>query len=152
MVQLNDRVIEGVISVPLKVIEDDRGAVLHMLRADSQHFNGFGEVYFSQVNPGAVKGWKRHRLMTQRFAVPMGRIKIVIHDDREGSPTRGRTEEHILGRPDAYRLLIIPPMLWYGFQGLGKAPSVMTNCSDIPHDPGESDQMSLETETIPYAW
>jgi dTDP-4-dehydrorhamnose 3,5-epimerase-like enzyme len=41
-----------------------RGSVMHMLRADAEHFQGFGEIYFSTVNPGAIKGWHIHREMT----------------------------------------------------------------------------------------
>ena len=147
-----NEIISGVQVLPLKVIEDDRGAVMHMLRADSPLFEGFGEIYFSQVNAGVIKGWKRHSRMTQRFAVPVGRIKVVMHDDRDDSATKGWTSEVTLGRPDDYMLLIIPPMVWYSFQGFSSAPSVMANCSDVPHDPGESEQMSLESGFIPYAW
>ena len=152
MVQLREELIQGVIAEPLRIIEDERGAVLHMLRADSPLFKGFGEVYFSQVNPGIIKGWKRHRRMTQRFAVPTGKIKVVMHDDRDESATKGWTSEVTLGRPDAYLLLIIPPMVWYSFQGLSSTPAIMANCSDVPHDPGESEQMSLEGGSISYMW
>jgi len=147
-----DGQIKGVAIQPLKVIEDERGAVLHMLRADSPLFAGFGEIYFSQVNPGVIKGWKRHTRMTQRYAVPVGKVKVVIYDDRKGSPTEGLTLEYLLGRPDDYKLLIIPPMVWYGFQGLSEAPSIICNCSDIPHDPGESEQMDVNAQLINYAW
>jgi len=144
--------IEGVIEIPLKIIEDDRGAVMHMLRADSKYFTVFGEVYFSQVNPGVIKGWKRHRHMTQRFAVPVGKIKIVIYDDRKTSRTNGKISEFVLGRPDAYRLLIIPPMVWYSFKGMFDIPSILANCSDLPHDPNETDQIELKSISTPNQW
>src|SRR5712671_2759364 len=115
--------IEGVIVTELRQIADQRGAVLHMLRSDSVDFTRFGECYFSEVFPGIVKAWKRHRLQTQNFAVPYGRVRVVIYDDRDASPTRGNLQVHELGRPDAYRRLRIPPGLWYGFSCLSVSPA-----------------------------
>lgn len=144
--------ISGVVIQPLGQIEDQRGAVLHMLRSDSPLFERFGEIYFSLVLPGAVKAWKRHQRLTQHFAVPVGQIRLVLYDDRSGSPSRGRLEEHVLGRPDHYRLVRIPPLLWYGFQGLGLTPSLVANCTDFPHDPQESESLPSGAARIPYRW
>lgn len=142
----------GLQVIPLRVIQDERGAVLHMIRSTAPHFSKFGEVYFSEVNPGVVKGWKRHRLMTQHFAVPVGRIKLVVFDDRPDSPTCGQIQTLHLGRPDAYQLTILPPMLWYGFQCTGETPAIMANCADLPYDPAESEMLPLDQATIPYGW
>ena len=147
-----NKVIDGVSLVKLKVIEDQRGAVLHMLRSDSQLFDEFGEIYFSQINPGIVKAWKRHQSMTQKITVPMGLVKFVVYDDRLESPTRGNVVEYTLGRPDSYNLLIIPPRLWYGFKGISREPSLVANCPNIPHDPGESENVSLENFQLKYTW
>lgn len=144
--------IDGVALYPLKEIGDERGAVLHMLRADLPGFRGFGEVYFSEVRPGVVKAWKRHARMTQRLAVPVGRVKFVIYDAREGSPTRGALAEHVVGRPNAYRLLVIPPGVWYGFQGIAAGPSLIANCTDLPHDPAESESRPANDGPVAYAW
>jgi len=144
--------IEGVVVLPLKQIEDERGAVLHMLRSDSPIFSKFGEIYFSIVNPGVVKAWKRHREMTQRFAVPVGRIRLVFFDDRADSPSRARIEEIVLGRSDHYFLICIPPMIWYGFKGISEIPALLANCSDIPHDPNESEQIPVSNNYISYNW
>lgn len=144
--------IHGVGVHPLKVLADERGALLHMLRHDSPLFDRFGEVYFSEVNPGTVKAWKRHVRMTQRLAVPVGRVKFVLYDDRADSPTKGRVNVWILGRPSAYRLLIIPPGIWYGFQGVDSRPSLIANCADLPHDPAEMEQLKPDTGMIPYRW
>ncbi|MFQ5667844.1 MAG: dTDP-4-dehydrorhamnose 3,5-epimerase family protein [Candidatus Binatia bacterium] len=143
-------VIEGVALKPLAVIQDERGAVLHMLRADSPVFDRFGEVYFSEVQPGVVKGWKRHSRMTQRVAVPVGRIRFVIHDNRRASPTRGGFGEYELGRPDAYELLIVPPGVWYAFQAMGDKPALVANCPDLPHDPSE--MQTIELSGLDYDW
>jgi dTDP-4-dehydrorhamnose 3,5-epimerase len=144
--------ITGVLCEPLTVFSDERGAVLRMLRSDSPIFQAFGEIYFSEVNPGVVKGWKRHLRMTQHFAVPHGRIKIVIYDDRQDSPTCGKIMEVMLGRPDDYMLLVIPPMLWYGFQGITDTPSLLCNFADLIHDPYESEKLDIFEKKIPYHW
>lgn len=152
MTAIRQTSIEGLILVPLKQIADDRGAVLHMIRADSPVFDRFGEVYFSEVNYQVVKGWKRHQCMTQNFAVPTGAIKLVIYDDRDDSPTRGNLEQLIIGRPDNYVLVRIPWGLWYGFQGLDEQPSLIANCADMPHDPDESETKPLDDPAIPFTW
>jgi dTDP-4-dehydrorhamnose 3,5-epimerase len=125
-----------------------------MLRADNPVFRGFGEIYFSEITPGAVKAWKRHKRMTQRLAVPIGRIRLVIHDDREDSPTKGCVRVIELGRPDAYRLVVIPPLLWYGFSSIGEHAALIANCTDLPHDPFESETLdpAAAAGRIPYAW
>ena len=140
------------VSPPLRIIADDRGAVIHMLRADSPFFTGFGEVYFSEVKSGSVKAWKRHSRMTQRLAVPVGRMLFAVLDDRAGSENPESVVEHELGRPDAYRLLIIPPMIWYGFQCISKETAVIANCTDLPHDPEEIERSDAFPGKGNYAW
>ena len=133
-----ESVINDVELLDLAVIPTDGGPVMHMMRPASPLFGEIGEVYFSEVEPGCVKAWKCHTRQTQRFAVPVGQLKIVLYDDRPESPTRGRIMEVLLGRPDNYALLQIPPRVWYGFTAAGSVPAVICNCPDIPHDPAEN--------------
>ncbi len=149
---MSDHGIEGVVVTELRVIADQRGAVLHMIRADAPEFTKFGELYFSEVLPGSVKAWKRHTRQTQTFAVPAGRIQIVIYDDRPGSGTRGTLQVLELGRPDRYCRLRIPPGLWYGFACLGATPALIANYADLPHDLTESELRSVDDASIPHAW
>ncbi|MDL2216790.1 dTDP-4-dehydrorhamnose 3,5-epimerase family protein, partial [Desulfovibrio sp. OttesenSCG-928-M14] len=128
--------IEGVWTHDLSVIDAEGGPVLHMLRADSPLFRDFGEIYFSVVLPQAIKAWKRHGRQSQNFAVPNGLVEVVIYDPREDSPSAGEVERFLLGRPDHYMLLHIPPGVWYGFAGLSDFPAILANCVDIPHTPG----------------
>ena len=152
--------IDGVILRELRVIPTSGGPVLHMMRpalldtlemVDGARLN-IGEVYFSETEAGRVKAWKCHTRQTQRFAVPSGRLKIVLYDDRANSPSRGRLEEHTLGRPDAYWLLCVPPLVWYGFAALGDTPALLCNCPDLPHDPAEALRRDMNTPDIPYRW
>ncbi|HEY9070160.1 MAG TPA: dTDP-4-dehydrorhamnose 3,5-epimerase [Candidatus Ozemobacteraceae bacterium] len=137
--------------VPLRQFVDERGAVLHMLRADSALLPRFGEIYFSLVNPGVVKGWKRHFRMTQHFAVPVGRLRVVLVDDRNPA-TPPLVEEVILGRPDRYCLLQIPPGVWYGFQSVSAEPALVANCTDMVHDPAESETRDLDKGPLSFDW
>lgn len=143
--------IKGVFVEKLDKIVDERGQVMHMLRCDSPHFNAFGEIYFSGINKGMVKAWRKHLKMVQCLAVPIGKVKLVIYDDREKSSTKGEVWEMELGEEN-YCLVKIPPMLWYGFKGLSSVPSLIANCSDIPHDPNEIKRADPFDTTIPYIW
>jgi dTDP-4-dehydrorhamnose 3,5-epimerase len=136
---------------PLGRIPDERGAVLHMLRADSPGFERFGEIYFSLVYPGVVKGWHLHRRMTLNYAVPVGMVKLVCYDDRPDSPTRGTLQEIHVGELN-YVLVTIPPLVWNGFKGAGNAPALVANCATEPHDPDEIERIDPFGDRIPYDW
>lgn len=144
--------IDGVTIVELRELADERGAVLHMLRNDAADFKMFGECYFSEVLPGSIKAWKLHHKQTQNLAVPVGRIRLVIYDDRLDSGTRGNLQIQELGRPDAYSRVQIPPGLWYGFSCIGNMPALLANCASIPHDPKEIERKAPFDLSIPYDW
>ncbi len=143
--------IQGLRVSPLRRIADERGAVLHMLREDDPVFERFGEIYFSLIYPGVVKGWHLHTRMTLNYAVPCGMVKLVCHDDRTDSPTRGATQEIHLGELN-YALVTIPPHVWNGFKGTGDRPALVANCATVPHDPDEIRRLDPFTTEIPYSW
>lgn len=143
--------IDGVRVQPLRRIADERGSVLHMLKAQDTWFTGFGEIYFSTVYPGVVKGWHLHQRMVLNYAVPHGSIKLVLYDDRDGSATRGEVQELFLGDLN-YVLVQVPARVWNGFKGLGMAASVVANCASLPHDPGEIVRVDPHRNDIPYDW
>lgn len=144
--------IQGVVVKPLKKIPDERGAIYHMLRATDPEYKKFGEIYFSLVYPGAVKGWHLHTKMTLNYAVIVGKIKLVLYDDRAGSKTKGDLMEIYTG-VDNYSLITIPPGVWNGFKGIGTETAIIANCSDIPHDSKEIKRMDpLRNDLIKYNW
>ena len=143
--------IQGVFIQPLKQIPDERGKIMHMLRADDAYFERFGEIYFSVVYPEVIKGWHLHREMTLNYAVVFGMIKLVLYDDRSDSPTHGELMELFIGE-DNYVLVKIPPQIWNGFKGVGVTPAIVANCSTLPHDPGEIIRMNPLENHIPYNW
>jgi dTDP-4-dehydrorhamnose 3,5-epimerase len=136
---------------PLRRIPDERGAVMHMLRSDDVAFQQFGEIYFSMVYPGIVKGWHRHRRMTLNYAVPVGMVKLVCYDDRAGSPTAGVVQELHIGELN-YVLVTIPPLILNGLKGEGTVPALVANCATEPHDPDEIERRDPAAEGIPYDW
>lgn len=143
--------IHGVNITPLKQILDERGKVMHMLRCDSEVFQGFGEIYFSCIYPGAIKAWHIHSRMTLNYAVPFGHIKFVLYDDRLESSTRGELQELFLGS-DNYCLVTVPPMVWNGFKGIGAEMAIVANCASIPHDSSEIKRVNPLDSQIPYNW
>ena len=139
----------GILLTPLNIIDTPGGNVLHGMKKHDQGYVGFGEAYFSTVNSGAVKGWKRHRRMTLNIVVPVGAVRFVIYDDRTDSPTYEKCQEVTLSKEN-YLRLTVPPMLWMAFQGVSNERSILLNIADICHEPDESDQKKIED--IHFAW
>jgi dTDP-4-dehydrorhamnose 3,5-epimerase len=144
-------VIDGVKVIPLRRIPDERGTIFHMLKATDPHFERFGEIYFATAFEGIVKGWHRHREMTLNYACVFGRVKLVIYDDRDGSPTRGAVMEIFLG-PDNHSLVSIPPELWNGYKAMSAPFAMIANCCTHPHDPSRSTRLDPFGGGIPYDW
>jgi len=143
--------IEDVVIKQLKQFDDDRGRVMHMIRADDPLFEKFGEVYFSEILPGVVKAWKKHKLMAQFFAVPVGMIRLVVYDDRPNSKSNGELIVVEVGR-DHYQLVKIPPGLWYGFKCISNGSALIVNCADLPHDPKECEIKPANDNAVLYQW
>lgn len=144
--------INGVIIKQLGRIPDDRGKILHIMKRSDDEFKTFGEVYCSTIYPGIVKGWHLHKEMTLNYVVLKGKIKFVLYDAREESPTFGKIQEIIIGEENYIRVTV-PPMVWNGFKGVGLKESYVINFTDIPHDPNEIVRMDPhDNDTIKYNW
>ena len=89
--------------------------------------------------------------MTLNYAVPHGRIKFVLYDDRKDSSTKGEIQEIYLGE-DNYCLVTVPPLVWNGFMGLGTEMAIVANCASMPHDPDEIERRDPFDVSIPYDW
>lgn len=129
---------------PLKRIPTPGGDVLHALKSTEDAFQGFGEAYFSFVEPGAIKAWKQHIRMTMNLVVPVGSVRFVFHD----SSTLSFREE-IIGESN-YQRLTVPPNIWFGFQGVATTPSLLLNLACIPHDPAEVKRKTLSE--VEFNW
>lgn len=147
---MGEELIAGVLATPLKIIPVEGGDVYHAMKSGDAGYCGFGEAYFSTVLPGAVKAWKRHNRMTLNLVVISGRVRFVLYDDRSGSPNVGVTAVHVLGPPDRYIRLTVPPGIWMAFQGVADGTSILLNAADLAHDPEEADRLLLDA--IPFDW
>lgn len=139
---------EGVILTPLKRITVPKGDILHALKSSDEGYSGFGEAYFSQIQHGEAKGWKRHNRMTLNLIVVSGCVKFVVYDDRADSQTKGEFREYVLSPDSNYQRLTVAPGLWMAFYGMGEGVSMLMDIIPEPHDPDEADRKDL-TE-IPY--
>ena len=143
--------IDGVKIIPKRQIIDERGKVMHMLRYDDAHFTKFGEIYFSYSKPNTIKAWNLNKSMTKNYICVIGKIKLVLFDDRLESMTKGKFQEIILSTEN-YSLVTIPPGIWNGFKSIENNFSIIANCSDIPHDPNEVVKKPYDDPFFKYNW
>ena len=145
------KTIEGVIITQKKIICDDRGRIMHIMKSQDDNYSQFGEVYISTVYPGIVKGWHLHDKMTLNYVVVKGMIKFALYDARKNSKTFGLIQEVYLGEHN-YVQVTVPPGVWNGFMGLGAEEAPVINFTDIPHDPHEIHRCDPHENDIPYSW
>lgn len=148
----DQKIIEGVVVRNLSKIENDKGSILHVLKSTDSHFNKFGECYISEVNPGKIKAWKKNSIQTQNLTVIQGSIKFAIFDDRKNSITKNQINIFELNRDQNYKLLTIPPNIWYGFSCIGNVKSLIINCSDYPHNSENTISLNIKNDVIPFNW
>jgi dTDP-4-dehydrorhamnose 3,5-epimerase len=144
--------IKDLILVDLKIINDKRGDILHMLRNDDKNFTSFGECYISEVNPHRIKAWKLHLKQTQILTVVYGQLKFVFYDLRKESSTYGKIMELNLSRDANFKRLHIPPNIYYGFQNQTDDLALIVNCTNTPHDISESKKIDFDSDLIPFKW
>jgi len=138
--------IEGVFITPQNIIETPGGDVMHAMRSTDQSFCGFGEAYFSSVEPGAIKGWKKHKRMVSNILVPVGKVLFVLFDNRTGE----EIYQQVQLSKDNYSRLTVPPNIWMSFKGCDESTSLLLNLPNIVHDPEEEENLPLSK--IYYDW
>ena len=145
--------IEGVAIKQLKVIPDERGFLMEMLRCDDPIFKKFGQVYLSVAYPGIVKGWHYHKLQTDHFTVVKGMLKVVLFDQRESSKTCGVVSEYFMGEQNPI-LLVIPPLVLHGMKGIGTEPAYLVNTptEHYVYDDPDEHRVAPHDPSIPYDW
>jgi len=140
-------VIDGVIHTPLSVFPSEKGSVLRAMRKDDEGYNGFGEAYFSTVDQGEIKAWKKHAIMYCNLVVIEGEVKFNLFDDRQTSQTQSQNMSISLSRNN-YARLTIPPNIWFGFKGLGQN-NVILNMASLIYDSEEVINLPLNNAIIP---
>lgn len=145
--------IEGVKTKSLRVIPDERGRLMEILRGDEEFFIKFGQVYVTTVYPGVVKAWHYHKIQTDNMTAIQGMIKLVLYDSRETSPTYGQVDEYFMGIHKPV-LIQIPPMVYHGFKGISDGESMMLNCPTEVYNYKNPDEYRVDpfNNNIPYDW
>lgn len=134
---------DGVILTPMKKIYHPKGDIFHAMKKSDLGFSGFGEAYFSTLNHGEIKGWKKHTEMVINLLVPVGEIEFVVYDDKsKGSFTVKLSQNN-------YQRLTVKPGLWLAFRGLGEY-NILLNLASIEHE--QSEAVTVDLNEIKYEW
>jgi dTDP-4-dehydrorhamnose 3,5-epimerase len=145
--------IDGVKVAKLKVIPDERGRLMEMVRCDDPDFVKFGQVYMTSAYPGVVKGWHYHKKQHDTMVVVSGMMKIVLYDMRAGSPTNGEVNEFFAGVHNPVRIQI-PPGVCHGFKCISSEEAIVINTPTEVYDYKNPDEFRMDphTKDIPYDW
>lgn len=145
--------IDGVVVKKLKVMPDDRGRLMEIMRCDDEEYRGFGQVYMTTTYPGVVKAWHMHRLQTDHMAAVHGMFRLALHDARDGSNTRGALQEVYMGVHNPV-VVSIPPGVYHGWMCVSQEEGIVVNVPDLPYNRENPDEYRLPVDTpeIPYDW
>ena len=145
--------IKDVIVKELKLIPDERGRLMEILRNDDEIFTTFGQVYMTTTYPRVVKAWHYHAKQDDHIVCVKGMLKLVLYDNREGSPTKGEINEFFLGD---YRPLLVkvPKMIYHGWKCISDDEAIVVNIPTEPYNREEPDEHRLNPHinNIPYSW
>jgi len=147
-----EKLIDGVKIKKLKVIPDERGRLMEILRRDEEIFIEFGQVYITSAYPGVVKAWHCHRNQTDNMVCVKGMVKIVLYDDREESPTKGTINEFFAGIHNPV-LIQVPPLVWHGFKCIEEEECLVLNIPTNTYNYEKPDELRKKPSgEIPYDW
>ena len=147
------KIIDGVKIKQLKVIPDERGRVMEMLRRDDELFIKFGQVYYTTAYPGIVKGWHYHKKQIDNFVVVKGMAKVVLYDRREDSSTQGEINEFFMGEHNPI-LIQIPAGVLHGFKCIGETETIVINITTESYSCDNPDEYRVDPKdnNVPYDW
>jgi len=145
--------IQGVKIKDLKIIPDERGRLMEILRADDEIFIQFGQLYLTTAYPGVVKGWHYHKIQYDNFVVIKGMMKVVLYDNRTDSPTYQELNEFFLGEYNP-QLLCIPPQVFHGFKCISETEAIALNIPTEVYNYDHPDEYRIDPyhNNIPYDW
>jgi dTDP-4-dehydrorhamnose 3,5-epimerase len=145
--------IDGAAVKHLRMIADERGRLMEILRGDEELFSRFGQVYMTTTYPQVVKAWHYHKKQDDFIACLKGMLKLVLYDDREGSPTRGQISEFFVGDYNPC-LVKVPRMVYHGWKCISPEEAIIINIPTEPYDSEAPDEYRLDPHknNIPYRW
>ena len=145
--------IKGVEVKKLKIIPDDRGRLMEILRSDEPIFKKFGQVYMTTAFPGVVKAWHYHKLQDDHFTCISGVMRLALYDDRKDSPTYKEVNDFIISLDNPI-LVKIPKLVYHGFKCVSDKEAVVINVPTLPYNYKTPDEYRLDAfdNDIPYDW
>jgi len=145
--------IKGVNVKKLKVIPDDRGRLMEIMRRDDKFFKKFGQVYMTTAFPGVVKAWHFHKLQEDNFTCVHGKMRLALYDSRKSSSTFGEVNEFIISLEDPM-LVTIPKNVYHGFKCVSDCEAVVINNPTNMYNYKKPDEYRLDAydNDIPYDW
>ena len=145
--------IDGVKTKSLRVIPDERGRVMEVLRADEELYMKFGQVYITTTYPQVVKAWHYHQKQTDHICALHGMIKLVLYDPRQDSPTKGEINEFFMGVHNPM-LVRVPNGIYHGWKCISEGEAIILNLPTEVYNDGSPDEHRLPPygKDIPYAW
>ena len=143
--------IDGVKVKKLRLIPDERGRLMEILRNDDEIFERFGQVYMTTAYPEVVKAWHYHRKQDDHFACISGRIKLALYDSRENSPTKGEVNQFIMDTENPI-VVKIPKLVYHGFKCISNYEALVINVPTQPYNRENPDEFRIDAydNDIPY--
>ncbi|MGB8952231.1 MAG: dTDP-4-dehydrorhamnose 3,5-epimerase family protein [Candidatus Aminicenantales bacterium] len=145
--------IDGVKTKKLKVIPDERGRLMEILRQDDEIFTKFGQVYMTTAYPGVVKAWHKHGKQTDNIACLSGMIKMALYDGRKESPTYKEINMFYMGIHNPM-LVQVPAGIYHGWMCVSQEEALVVNIPTEAYNYEKPDEQRLDSyeNDIPYDW
>jgi dTDP-4-dehydrorhamnose 3,5-epimerase len=145
-------ILHGVAVLPVVTHADERGFFREVLRAaGAAGMDRIAQVSHSLVQVGVVKAWHLHAHQVECWYVATGVLRLVLHDLRADSPTRGRTEERLLGDGQPAQVVVVPPGVAHGCKCIS-GPTNLIYLESLVYAPEEDQKMSPDDPRIGYDW
>ena len=145
--------IDGVKVKNLKIIPDERGRLMEILRCDEDMFIKFGQVYMTTAKPNVVKSWHWHKIQTDSFTCISGKMRLALYDAREDSSTKGEINDFEISL-DTPMVVQIPPGVYHGFKCISDQEAIVINTVTEPYNYKDPDENRIDAyeNDIDYDW
>jgi len=145
--------IDGVMVKRLKIIPDERGRLMEILRADDPVFKKFGQVYMTTALPGVIKAWHWHKKQDDNFTCVHGKMRLALYDARPKSLTYKEVNEFLISL-ESPMLVHIPKNVYHGFKCVSDIEAIVINTVTIPYNYKNPDEYRIDAyeNDIPYDW
>ncbi len=144
--------IDGVMIKKLVTHTDERGFFREIIRVTDDFFaEGFGQWSHSLVPKGVLKAWHIHKVQVDWWYVPIGVIKVALHDTRPASPTHRETIEFLMGDGQPAQVVRVPPSVAHGYFCIHGPAHVFYLTSQV-YNPDDEGRIPHNDPTIGYKW